>query len=89
MRFLRRIAGIFGFGKDEPHEENEDDHHRSQQHNNHHNRGVDKGETRRPTQGFSVQVPIPVDRAPLGPVIAPSNFGDGGVQVHLQQHPSV
>ncbi|XP_020091399.1 uncharacterized protein LOC109712314 [Ananas comosus] len=78
MRFLRRIAGIFGLGRDDAA----------------HNEGSDgagegggddraaEGAARR--RGFSVQVPVAVDRSAAagggGPVLVPSDLGDGGVQ---------
>ncbi|KAL5724355.1 hypothetical protein ACHQM5_007627 [Ranunculus cassubicifolius] len=71
MKFFRRIAGIFGFIKDEPHEE---EHETTTDHQN------PNYHPRPPTKGFSVQVPVAVDRAHLGPILTPSNLADGGVQ---------
>ncbi|XP_043716906.1 uncharacterized protein LOC122664932 [Telopea speciosissima] len=75
MGFLRRIAGILGFLKDDPHDVNDEDEDADR----HHNR-EDKAETRRPTSGFSVKVPVAVDRAYMGPVLTPCDLSDGGVQ---------
>lgn len=68
MGIFRKIAGLFGFGsKDEEEREEEDP-----------NRGVaDFRPTGLPRTGFSV----PVERSNPGPVLVPSNSGDGGVQV--------
>ncbi|XP_077234328.1 uncharacterized protein LOC143876512 [Tasmannia lanceolata] len=76
MRFLRRIAGIFGFLKDENHETNN-----NEEENDNEDRG-EREETRPrgPMKGFSVKVPVPVERAHQGPVLAPCNLGEGGVQ---------
>ncbi|PIA39896.1 hypothetical protein AQUCO_02600386v1 [Aquilegia coerulea] len=82
MRFLKRIAGIFGFHSNEEEEETAVDHHPHQnqhQHQHNHHRG-DKEEPRRPTKGFSVQVPVAVDRLHFGPIITRSTISDGGVQ---------
>ncbi|KAK1261585.1 hypothetical protein QJS04_geneDACA008796 [Acorus gramineus] len=75
MGFLRRIAAVLGFVRG-------DDNH-----------GIDgSGDSeeedrtdreailRRHRKGFSVQVPVAVDRHLAGPVIAPCNPGEGGVQ---------
>ncbi|XP_042488743.1 uncharacterized protein LOC122068900 [Macadamia integrifolia] len=75
MRFLRRIAGIFGLLKDDAHDAHDEDDDADE----HHNR-ENKAETRRPTKGFSVKAPVPVDRAYLGPVLTPCDLSDGGVQ---------
>ncbi|KAM3295935.1 hypothetical protein ACQJBY_038325 [Aegilops geniculata] len=85
MGFFRRIAGIFGGSRDDA------DHHHDAG-----GGGGGGGDvphekvaaaaaaaaasghaTRR---GFSVQVPVPVDRPAAGPVLAPCPAGDGGVQ---------
>ncbi|XP_020081576.1 uncharacterized protein LOC109705258 [Ananas comosus] len=79
MRFLRRIAGIFGLGRDDAaHNEGSDGAGEGA--------GDDRaaeGAARR--RGFSVQVPVAVDRSAAagggGPVLVPSDLGDGGVQV--------
>lgn len=72
MGIFRKIAGLFGFGsKDEEEREEEDP-----------NRGVaDFRPTGLPRRGFSVPVQVPVERSNPGPVLVPSNSGDGGVQV--------
>ncbi|KAM0935653.1 hypothetical protein DsansV1_C28g0205091 [Dioscorea sansibarensis] len=72
MGFFRRIAGMLGFSRDDGHdgghEAEEDDDRKA---NDVHHRGM---------KGFSVQVPVPVDRPALGPVLIPCKVGDGGVQ---------
>jgi hypothetical protein len=79
MGFFRRISGFLGISKDDA------DHHDSSPSN-----AAAAAEfpqdrvaaaahgTRR---GFSVQVPVPVERQGPGPVLVPCPQGDGGVQV--------
>ncbi|KAJ0968116.1 hypothetical protein J5N97_025033 [Dioscorea zingiberensis] len=76
MGFFRRIAGMLGFSRDDAHDvgheaagdgEAEDDQTARDVHH-------------RATKGFSVQVPVAVDRPAPGPVLIPCNVGDGGVQ---------
>ncbi|GAV69819.1 hypothetical protein CFOL_v3_13320, partial [Cephalotus follicularis] len=78
MRFLRRIAGILGFSRDDGHEfkdqeepDQDDDpaHHQPIFH-----------ESGLPRKGFSVPVQVAVDRSQPGPVLIPCTSGDGGVQ---------
>lgn len=76
MRFLKRIAGFLGFAKEESHEVKDEEA-------NDVNRVVFE-ETQAhhlPRKGFSVPVQVPVERAQVGPVLLPTNGGDGGVQV--------
>ncbi|KAJ4953839.1 hypothetical protein NE237_030671 [Protea cynaroides] len=88
MRFLRKIAGILGFPAHDGHDAHDahDGHDAHDAHDAHdedddeHNNREHKAETRRPTKGFSVQAPVAVDRAYLGPVLTPCDLGDGGVQ---------
>ncbi|XP_010269991.1 PREDICTED: uncharacterized protein LOC104606468 [Nelumbo nucifera] len=75
MGFLRRIAAILGFAREEAHEVKDED----DDPDDHRNRG-DRQEPRRPTKGFSVQVPVAVERPHLGPVLTPCSLADGGVQ---------
>ncbi|XP_042489185.1 uncharacterized protein LOC122069274 [Macadamia integrifolia] len=75
MGFMRRIASILGFLKDDHHDVNDED----EDADGHRNRGH-KAETRRSISGFSVEVPVAVDRSYLGPVLTPCDRGDGGVQ---------
>lgn len=64
---------MLGFSRDDGHdgghEAEEDDDRKA---NDVHHRG---------TKGFSVQVPVAVDRPAPGPVLIPCKLGDGGVQV--------
>ncbi|XP_068651396.1 uncharacterized protein [Aristolochia californica] len=72
MKFLRRIAGIFGLLKDESHEANEeDDEDRVRK---------EEAQPRGPTERFSIRVPVAVEKAHPGPLLAPCSFGQGGVQ---------
>ncbi|CAN0842863.1 hypothetical protein LINGRAHAP2_LOCUS3702, partial [Linum grandiflorum] len=84
MRFLRRIAGIFGLARDEDHDaqdhreaELEEDETAADQcippHQSRHR--SDFHETGQPHRGFSVPVQVSV-----GPVLLPCKAGDGGVQ---------
>lgn len=73
MKFLRKIAGIFGLSKDEAHEL------KDEQVNDDPRVVLDENQTRHlPRKGFSVQVSV--DRAQPGPVLLPTNARDGGVQ---------
>lgn len=74
MGILKRLGSIFGFLKDDPHSAGgggigEDDEDRTAERL-----------PRRPTKGFSVQVPVASDKATAGPVLVPCNIGEGGVQ---------
>ncbi|KAJ4957384.1 hypothetical protein NE237_024495 [Protea cynaroides] len=75
MGFLKRIGSILGFLKDGAHDAHDEDEDADE----HHNRG-DKAETRRPTAGFSVKVPVAAAGACMGPILTPCDLGDGGVQ---------
>ncbi|MQL91324.1 hypothetical protein Taro_023935 [Colocasia esculenta] len=76
MGFLRRIASILGFlhGAAADGDGDEDD-----------NPAAEKGEAQPPPsaarRGFSLQVPVATTRPHAGPVLAPCNLGEGGVQV--------
>ncbi|PSR91641.1 Glucosamine-1-phosphate N-acetyltransferase [Actinidia chinensis var. chinensis] len=72
MRFLKRIAGLLGFVKDEGHEVRDEDDVDVDE-------DVNRPETHLPRKGFSVPVQVPVERS-LGPVLVPCAVGDGGVQ---------
>lgn len=84
MGLFKRIAGFLGFAKDDAHElkdDDDDDHH--QQHEDATSQArnrVHMKETGLPRKGFSVPVQIAVDRSHIGPLLAPSDSGDGGVQ---------
>lgn len=84
MGFLRKISGFFGLGRDDAVAATHADDLAAD--------GVSGGAataekisaaappvgTRR---GFSVQVPVPVDRTVVGPVLAPCSIDEGTVQV--------
>lgn len=84
MGFLRKLSGLLGLGRDDAAAATHGDDLAGD--------GVSDGGataeklasaappvgTRR---GFSVQVPVPVDRAVVGPVLAPCSFDEGTVQV--------
>ncbi|KAI0500853.1 hypothetical protein KFK09_019071 [Dendrobium nobile] len=67
MGFLRRIAIIFGFLKYA---------------GEHEGKAGPAGSsvTRRPTQGFGLQVPAASKKPSAGPIVVPCSFGEGGVQ---------
>ena len=71
MGFFKRIAGLLGLARDDSEDESDD------QPRTHHS----LKDTGLPRKGFSVTKQVVVDRPQLGPVVAPSTFGDGGVQV--------
>ncbi|PON57059.1 phospholipid hydroperoxide glutathione peroxidase [Parasponia andersonii] len=82
MGFLRRVAGLLGFVKDENHElkdEEDDDDATNTTASQARNRSHFK-ETGLPRKGFSVPVQVAVDRSQPGPLLARSDSGDGGVQ---------
>ena len=82
MGFLRRIAGFLGFARDDGHEVKDDDDDDGHHHHDDPNRTrAHFKETGLPRKGFSVPVQVAVDRSQPGPVLAPSDSGDGGVQV--------
>ncbi|XAR70621.1 hypothetical protein NMG60_11027533 [Bertholletia excelsa] len=74
MRFLRRIAGILGFSKDEAHEA------RGECEDNATDAELNRVDPQLPRRGFSVPVQVAVERTHLGPVLVPCTVGDGGVQ---------
>ncbi|KAJ6705983.1 PHOSPHOLIPID HYDROPEROXIDE GLUTATHIONE PEROXIDASE [Salix purpurea] len=91
MRFFKRLAGFFGFAKDDgghvvkvqqEQEEDEEDHH---QHPNQVPYCSNSHETGLPRKGFSVPFHVAVERPQLGPVIVSCNSGDGGVQLDYYQ----
>lgn len=88
MGLFKRIAGFLGFAKDDAHElkDDDDDHHHHQHHGDATSQArnqVHMKETGLPRKGFSVPVQVAVDRSHPGPLLAPSDSGDGGVQVRL------
>ncbi|KAK1374943.1 Phospholipid hydroperoxide glutathione peroxidase [Heracleum sosnowskyi] len=75
MKFLKKIAGLLGFAKDESNEL------KDEQVNDGQRVDLDENQTRNlPRKGFSVPVQVPVDRAQPGPVLLPTSGRDGGVQ---------
>ncbi|XP_072985357.1 uncharacterized protein [Typha latifolia] len=75
MGFLRRVAGLFGLGRDEAHEATDG------------GAGGEGGDDRTAntaasstTRGFGVQIPVAVDRPVAGPVLVACDLGEGGVQ---------
>lgn len=80
MGFLRKMAGMLGFTKDDGHEvkdngEEDEDDNQAQNRANFQETGL-------PRKGFSVPVQVAVDRNLPGPVLVPCRSGDGGVQVN-------
>ncbi|ONI06080.1 hypothetical protein PRUPE_5G039100 [Prunus persica] len=78
MGFLRKMAGMLGFTKDDGHEvkdngEEDEDDNQAQNRANFQETGL-------PRKGFSVPVQVAVDRNLPGPVLVPCRSGDGGVQ---------
>ncbi|CAL0331743.1 unnamed protein product [Lupinus luteus] len=74
MGFFRKIAGFLGLSKDQIHEE--DDREGGQPRTTPY-RVIENGI---PRKGFSVPAQVVIDRPHLGPILTPSNSGDGGVQ---------
>ncbi|XP_057449689.1 uncharacterized protein LOC130740968 [Lotus japonicus] len=79
MGLLKKILGILGLAKDDDHEHNSKDDS-----DDAHPRPTPTPyrvhETGQPRRGFAVSAEVVVDRPQLGPVLAPSPSGDGGVQ---------
>eukprot|EP00262_Sarcandra_glabra_P005721 TRINITY_DN17506_c0_g1_i1.p2 TRINITY_DN17506_c0_g1~~TRINITY_DN17506_c0_g1_i1.p2 ORF type:complete len:146 (+),score=23.10 TRINITY_DN17506_c0_g1_i1:168-605(+) len=73
MRFFKKIAGFLGLSRDENHQSNDEEDEDSGDR-------ADREGTGRPTKGFSVQVPVVVEKVHQGPILVPCNFGEGGVQ---------
>lgn len=75
MKFLKKIAGMLGFAKDESHEL------KDEQVNDSNRVVLDENQTQHlPRKGFSVPVQVSVDRPQTGPVLLPTSGRDGGVQ---------
>uniref|UniRef100_A0A0A9DF58 Uncharacterized protein n=1 Tax=Arundo donax TaxID=35708 RepID=A0A0A9DF58_ARUDO len=75
MGFFRRIAGFLGISRDDA------DHHDSSSSAAAAELPQDRAAAaHRTRRGFSVQVPVPVERQGPGPVLVPFPHGDGGVQ---------
>lgn len=80
MGFFRRIAGFLGLTREEDEAEEDADAR-------HPNGGGEEGgrtgagPPRAAARGFSVHVPVAVERPSVGPVLVPCDPGEGGVQV--------
>ncbi|XP_034711399.1 uncharacterized protein LOC117933920 [Vitis riparia] len=77
MGFLRRIAGILGFTKDEPHETRDVDDENDVVRDRTSREEVEVEDTRLPRKGFSVPAQVVIER---GPLLVPCTSGEGGVQ---------
>lgn len=87
MGFLRKIGSFFGISRDDA------DHPDSPSSaaaaaELPHDRAAAAAAAHGARRGFSVQVPVPVERQGPGPVLVPCPQGDGGVQVHPREIPS-
>ncbi|CAH2078716.1 unnamed protein product [Thlaspi arvense] len=85
MGFLKKLAGVFGFGQEVVRNEDDDGGDGT---------GIDSGdgdkrrgdnqprfrETGLPRKGFGVPVQVAVERSQLGPVLQPCAARDGGIQ---------
>nr|XP_043628917.1 uncharacterized protein LOC122600279 [Erigeron canadensis] len=88
MRFIKRLAGILGFGNPEVNKDSQDDDDDGETdvNNNpnsaeHIHNYINTNTSNLPRKGFSVSVQVPVDRAhQIGPILVPCPAGDGGVQ---------
>ncbi|CAH8306412.1 unnamed protein product [Eruca vesicaria subsp. sativa] len=85
MGFLKKLAGVFGFGQEAVKNEEDDggddtvidsgDGDRTRGNNQPRFR-----ETGLPRKGFGVPVQVAVERSQLGPVLQPCSAGDGDIQ---------
>ncbi|PKA47740.1 hypothetical protein AXF42_Ash014517 [Apostasia shenzhenica] len=66
MGFLRRIGAILGFVRDEAQVVVEE--------------GEGPGDSPPRRRGFSIQVPVAIEKHNVGPVLVPCSLGEGGVQ---------
>ncbi|RVX14361.1 hypothetical protein CK203_017183 [Vitis vinifera] len=80
MGFLRRIAGILGFAKDEPHETRDVDDENDVVRDRTSREEVEVEDTRLPRKGFSVPAQVVIER---GPLLVPCTSGEGGVQLTI------
>ncbi|KAJ4781379.1 phospholipid hydroperoxide glutathione peroxidase [Rhynchospora pubera] len=81
MGFLRKIGGFFGLGHDASAATHGDDHVGDG--GAHGGSTAEKDTATAPPvgrKGFSVQVPVAVDRPVVGPVLAPCSVNEGTVQ---------
>lgn len=78
MGLFRRIASIFGIFRDDGHDR---DGGGGRRHHDHDGVNADAGPNVRSNGGFGVKVPVAVEKAYQGPVIAQCDHGEGGVQV--------
>ncbi|CAN6460287.1 unnamed protein product [Victoria cruziana] len=77
MGLFRRIASIFGIFRDDGHDR---DGGGGRRHHDHDGVNADAGLNVRSNGGFGVKVPVAVEKAYQGPVIAQCDHGEGGVQ---------
>lgn len=80
MGFFRRIAGFLGLTREED-EAEEDADARHQNGGGEEGGRTGAGRPRAAARGFSVHVPVAVERPSVGPVLVPCDPGEGGVQV--------
>ncbi|XP_016201548.1 uncharacterized protein LOC107642650 [Arachis ipaensis] len=80
MGFFKKVAGLLGFSRDEPHDH--DPRHDADAEPDAQPRAAPfrVQETGLPRRGFSVPAQVVVDRPQPGPVITPCTSGNGGVQ---------
>ncbi|KAI4377966.1 hypothetical protein MLD38_015516 [Melastoma candidum] len=86
MGIFSKVTGFFGFRNprdgDDDHDDNQGDHDRRHQLGGPGDGSDDRDENFRetgvPRRGFSVQVAV--ERPGLGPILAPCDSGDGGIQ---------
>ncbi|PKI46892.1 uncharacterized protein LOC116205644 [Punica granatum] len=80
MGLFRKIAGLFGFGKDDVNKDEEEDEEGGGEEEDRNRGAANFQPTGLPRKGFGVPVQVPVERSNPGPVLVPCNSGDGGVQ---------
>lgn len=79
MGLFRKIAGLFGLGKDDVNKEEQEEEEEEEEDRN--RTGAEFQPTGLPRKGFSVPVQVAFERSDPGPILVPSNSRDGGVQV--------
>ncbi|MED6172395.1 hypothetical protein PIB30_049673 [Stylosanthes scabra] len=80
MRFFRKVAGLLGLTRDDPHDHDPTHDADAEPAVQPRNAPYRVQETGLPRRGFSVPAQVVVDRPNFGPVITPCTSGDGGVQ---------
>ena len=82
MGFLRKIGSFFGISRDDAdHPDSPSSAAAAAAAELPHDRAAAAAAAHGARRGFSVQVPVPVERQGPGPVLVPCPQGDGGVQV--------